>query len=389
MRVADAPSNADRFRKAFEDSLGIPFSNGNAIEVLRNGVEIFPSMIAAIDAAEATIEFVTYVYWRGTIARAFAEACTRAAGRGVEVRFLVDAFGGRSMEKTLIRGLREAGAEFRWFRPLSKIRGIRHRTHRKILVCDGRVGFTGGVGIADEWEGDAKNPREWRDSHFRIEGPAVRGLRAAFLGNWIETDGSLHDLIERPAAPSREGKASVQVVRSAGSEGWGETSVVIWTLALLARQSIRITTAYFVPDLRTSRFLEAAAKRGVSIELILPGKHRTDSYLSHLAGTARYGSLLNAGIRIYEFQPTMLHTKTITVDDTVAWLGSPNLNQRSMRQDDEIGLLAIDPDTCARLDRHFEDDRARSVEVTLGDWNRRNAWQRAKEWIVDPFRSEL
>ncbi len=387
--MASEEEQHECLRRTFSDALGVPFSQGNVVSPLRNGVEIFPAMLKAIDDAVETVEFVTYVYWRGTVAREFAEAFSRAAKRGVQVRVLLDAVGGGAIESGLVENMRRAGVEFAWFRPVSMFWRARHRTHRKILVCDGRVGFTGGVGIAAEWEGDARHPGEWRDTHFRICGPAVRGLRAAFVGNWIETEGSLVDLLEDAPEQPRSGDGAVQVIRSSGSVGWEETAVVFWTLSRLVERSIRITTAYFVPDRRTTRFLISAVRRGASVELMVPARRRTDSRLSYVAGSAHYAALLEAGVRIYEYQPTMLHAKTLTMDGRVAWLGSSNFNQRSMRQDDEIGLLAIAPDVCSKLDAHFEEDKKRCEEIEPQRWSRRSPWQKAAEWLVHPVRSEL
>lgn len=378
----------ERICLTLEEALGIPFFHKNRLRILRNGVEIFPAMLRAIEAARVSIDFLTFVYWRGEIAERMADAFASRARAGVATRVLLDALGARSMSGDLRTKLQSSGVELAWFRPLSrwKFWQANHRTHRKVLVCDGQVAFTGGVGIAEEWQGDARHPGEWRDTHFQIEGPAVRGLRGAFLDNWLETrqSGFLGACVsDQPA----RGDVSIQVVRSSARVGWSDATSLFHTLVRLARSRIRITTAYFVPDTFDTSALIEAAGRGVEIEVLVPGPY-VDARLSQLAGERFYGELVEAGVRIWQFQPTMLHAKVLTVDGTIAALGSPNFNQRSMRRDDEVALTVVDPRTVRELDAHFEHDRSRATPVTIDSRRNRGYWKRTKERAASLLRNE-
>jgi len=373
-----------------EGALGTPFFLGNRIRVLRNGVQIFPAMLRAIEAAQESIDFLTFVYWTGDIAHKVGGALAARARAGVRTRVLLDAVGARYISRALCGQLEDAGAEVAWFRPPVrwKVWQVDHRTHRKILVCDGRVGFTGGVGIAEEWEGDARHAGEWRDTHFEIEGPAVRGLAGAFLDNWFETSQSGFPTGPPPTLAAR-GQVPIQVVRSnARVSAWSDTMRLFHTLVRLAERRIRITTAYFVPEAVDKAALLEAAERGVSVEILVPGPH-IDTRLSQLAGEYTYDDLLKVGVRVWRYQPTMLHAKVLTVDGALAVVGSPNFNQRSMSKDDEIVLTLADRDVVTELDDHFEEDLRRSELVTLGSRRERGVWQRTKEAVARLFRPEV
>src|SRR5690606_8870081 len=239
-----------RYRRRLEGLLGVPATEGNQVDVLRNGDEIFPAMLEAIRAAEQTVDFMTFVYWTGEPAEAFAEALSDRAHAGVRVRILLDAVGARLMDKGLIESLERAGAHIDWFRPPTtwKLREANHRTHRKILVCDERVGFTGGVGIAQEWCGDARDETEWRDTHVRVRGPAVDGLRAAFTSDWAEAGNPLFDERDRFPEQPPAGDVIVQTVTGSAGAGWSDIGTLFDAIIRTARERIRLTTAYFVPD---------------------------------------------------------------------------------------------------------------------------------------------
>lgn len=387
----DASERIAALRRALEGIMGIPATEGNAVDVLRNGDEIFPAMLDAIGAARRTVDFLTFVYWQSEIGARFAAALSESARRGVRVRVLLDAWGAQSIEKPLLDEMDAAGVHVHWFRPLTRMQAHKanHRTHRKVLVVDEEVAFTGGVGIAEEWEGDARNEREWRDTHFRIRGPAVDGLRAAFLDNWAETDDVLVDeaLDHFPDQP-QPGSTIIQAVRGASTSGWSDISTLVRALLQLAQERVRITTAYFVPDARLNDQLTAAAQRGVSVEVLLPGPH-IDKRFVQLAGQSSYEVLLDAGVRIWHFQPAMLHAKIMTVDGVVATIGSANFNARSTRLDDEINLVALDPDLVATLDRHFDEDLERSEQIVPGRWEHRPLRQRVMESSARLLRREM
>lgn len=373
-----------------EGLLGIPFFQGNRIDVLRNGIEIFPAMLDAIESARESIEFLTFVYWQGDIAVRFAEALAERSRAGVAVRVMLDSFGARPMRHDLIELMSEAGADVRWFRPLDtwRVWTMDNRTHRKILIVDGRTGFTGGVGIAEEWEGDARDATEWRDSHFRITGPAVHGLRGAFLGNWAESGGEMRSLADRVPRLESTGEARLQIVRSTASISWSDVTTLFDLMTLIARERLRIATAYFVPDEDMVRHLVAAAERGVKVEIMLPGAH-SDQRVSQLAGEAEYRELLAGGVDIRSYEKTMLHTKVVTVDGELACVGSPNANERSMRQDDEVAVVVAHPETVTILDRHFDEDLEFCKNIDLDEWKERGFGQRLLETAMQPFRREF
>ncbi len=387
-----------QLRHLFADTLGIPFTAGNTLESLVNGDQIFPAMLDAVRDANQSVEFLTFVYWTGDVAEAFARAFADAAQRGVEVRVLLDAFGAKTMDDALIDRMQEAGCDVAWFRPLSRLKVWQndHRTHRKVLVVDNEVAFTGGVGIAEEWEGDAHDPTEWRDTHFRVTGPAVAGMRSAFLGNWLEADQSLPDDTTAFAPDHFEAhqldpdttRGLVQTVRSTASVKWSDVFLLQRLAIGAAQQKLHITTAYFVPHADTVRLLADAARRGVDVHILMPGPH-TDERLCHLAGQDTFQTLLDAGVHLHVFQPTMIHAKIITVDGLLALIGSANFNQRSAQKDDEFCLTVLDPPLVDELDQHFAHDLTRAQRVDAADWNDRSWWQRTKEKLVRPLRGEL
>ena len=377
-----------QLRRTIEGVIGVPATEGNRIEVLRNGDQIFPSMLEAIGSAGRTIDLLTFVYWEGKIGREFAQRLADRAKAGVRVRVLLDAWGAHPIEHTLVGMMEHAGVKIHWFRPLHRFRPgqVNHRTHRKVMIVDEAVGFTGGVGIADEWLGDARNEREWRDTHFRVEGPAVDGLRAAFLDNWSETDPELFDdrFDQFPDQP-KPGATIVQCVRSASETGNSEVFTLFRALCQLAQHRIRIATAYFVPNEEILHRLTQAVERGVEVDLLLPGPY-ADKRFVQLAGEAAYGPLLEAGAKIWAFQPSMLHTKIMTVDGILANVGSANLNARSTALDEEINLVAIDPALVGTLDSQFDEDLSRSTRLQPGRWEHRSLLQRVAETVVAPIK---
>ena len=389
--VADEDQRVTEIRRVLEGILGVPATEGNLIEVLRNGDEIFPAMLESIDAAEHTIDFLTFVYWRGEIGTAFAESLSARSREGVRVRVLLDAWGSRPIERGLIEMMEEAGVLVRWYRPLHRFQPTKmnHRTHRKVIIVDETTAFTGGVGIADEWKGDARNEYEWRDTHFRIQGPAVDGLRAAFLDNWLETDPTLYDPnTDRFPNHPQVGATVIQCVRGASEMGWSEMSTLLLALLQLAEDRIRITTAYFVPDAELTERLCDTADRDVAVEILLPGPHG-DKRFVQIAGQASFEELTEHGVRIWQFQPSMLHAKILTVDGIVASIGSANINARSTELDEEINLVTLDRELAGLLDRQFDEDIERSEEIDLGRWQERSLGRRALEAITKPVRRKM
>lgn len=376
-------------QRTLESLLGTQFTSGNRIDVLRNGDEIFPAMLEAIEAAQTRIEFLTFVYWKGDIAERFAAALAGRARAGIAVRVLLDAVGANAMPASLLKTMRDAGVDVQWFRPWKRWRvwHVDNRTHRKVLIVDGLVGFTGGVGIAAEWEGDARNEHEWRDTHFRIVGPAIEGLQGAFYGNWAETGKSIYDPAMRAPNPPQPGNARIQVIRTTAAIGWSDIASLIELLTSLAERRLRIASAYFVPDEDTIANLCRAAGRGVEIDVMMPGQF-ADHRVSQLAGEDGFRPLLDGGVRLWKYQRTMLHTKIMTIDGASACIGSANFNQRSMRKDDEVALVVLEADVVAALDRHFEEDLEQCERVDSKQWRNRGRLQRLKEAIVSPFKAQ-
>ena len=389
-RVSDH-DRSQRIRRVLEGVIGVPATEGNRLEVLRNGDEIFPAMLGAIGGARQTIDLLTFVYWQGSIGTRFAEALADRARDGVRVRVLLDAWGAHPIDRSLTDLMEEAGAQVLWFRPLRRLEPSKmdHRTHRKVLIVDEAIGFTGGVGIADEWAGDARDASEWRDTHFRVTGPAVDGLRAAFLDNWAEADPVLfEDGIDRFPEQPQPGTSVVQCVRGASEAGWADVSTLFLTLIQLAERRLRITTAYFVPDEALVNRLCDAADRGVEVEILLPGPH-ADKRFVQLGGEAVYAELMEHGVRMWNFQPSMLHAKIMTVDGVVANVGSANVNSRSTEFDEEVNLVALDPELVAVLDQQFDEDLERSERIDPSRWEDRSVGQRALERVVTPLRGHL
>lgn len=363
---------------------------GNQITVLQNGDEIFPAMLKAIANAQRTITFETFVYWSGEISQRFADALCERAKAGVRVHVILDWLGTNPMEPKTLRRLEDAGIEVERYHPLHwyNLRRLNNRTHRKLLVIDGLVGFTGGIGIADEWSGDARNPDEWRDNHFRIEGPVVAQLQRAFMDNWLKTHRRvLHGDDYFPRLEPR-GEIPAQLFMSSPAEG-SESARLMFLLSIAsAGQSIRIASAYFVPDNLTVKSLIEARRRGVSVRVIVPGPYM-DKQLVRRASRSRWGALLEAGVEIAEYQPTMYHCKLMVVDDLWVSVGSANFDNRSFRLNDEANLNTYHAPLAHDLTQIFERDWADSRPFTHKQWAARPLRQRITEHAAGLLRTQL
>lgn len=360
------------FNRTMGSLLGRGIEGGNRVQALINGEQIFPAMIEAIRHAQHTITFETYIYWSGQTGREFAEALSERARAGVRVHLLVDWVGSGRMDPALLQMMKSAGVEIRKFHPLRwyNLDRMNNRTHRKLLVVDGRIGFTGGVGIADQWRGNAQDPDHWRDSHFSIEGPAVAQMQAVFVDNWIKVSGSV--LHGREYFPPLEaaGDAAAQVFSSSPTSG-GEHMRLMYLLAITAaKHSIRLSSAYFIPDQITREALSDARIRGVRVQIIVPGRHN-DTETTRRASRALWGELLQAGIDIYEYQPTMYHCKMMIVDSRFVSVGSTNFDPRSFALNDEANLNIYDAAFARSQEHVFEQDLTRSRQVSLEAWRSR------------------
>lgn len=371
-------------------NLDAPLLDGNRVKLLVNGKEIFPAMLTSIRQARQSINMLSYVYWTGDIAVAFADELSAAARRGVEVRVLVDAFGGEKMKPALIKEMREAGCKFAWFHPIRwySLRRFNNRTHRKILVVDGRVGFTGGVGIAKEWTGDAQNPEHWRDDQFRIEGPAVRYLQGSFAENWRQATGEV--LAGDKMFPNLHPAGDVRMV-PLNAAPFGSVSAIAFTYWLLfhgAHDEIRVTTPYYVPDPDLELGIEQAARRGVKVILLVPGVYQ-DSKLVRYASRTYYRRLLKAGVRIFQYKPTMLHVKTITVDGTWSVIGSANFDSRSFALNYEAVVAVYDRSFAETLNASFAHDLTQSREITLADVEDWPFWESWRNHLALLLRGQM
>jgi cardiolipin synthase len=378
------------FLRTMTHLLGSPVVPGNQVTALQNGDQAFPAMLEAIRSAKQSITLEAYIFWPGTVGTTFAEALAERARAGVATHLLIDGVGSQKLDDSLIDRMRQAGVQVVRFRPVRwyTLDRVNHRTHRKILVVDGRVGFTGGLGIADLYLGHAQDRDHWRDAQFRAEGPVVGQLQAAFLDNWIESGETLlHGSDYFPPLDSAGG-ALAQAVHS--SPGGGTESLrLMYHLAIAsASRSILIANPYFVPNTLAVDLLVEARRRGVRVEIIVPGPI-TDAGLVRRASRAKWGPLLEAGVQIYEYQPTMYHHKVMVVDDYWVSVGSANFDNRSFRLNDEANLNVSD-ETFARAQAEvFAQDRARSQKVTLEEWRSRPVTERLEEIVAWMLRRQL
>ena len=385
-----APPGDQAFVRIMGHLLGPPIEPGNRIRSLINGVEIFPPMFDAIRGARKTITLENYIYWSGEVGRAFADALSERARTGVRVHVLLDWFGSASLDGAALQQMTEAGVQIERYHPpgWSNLWRLNQRTHRKILVVDGRIGFIGGAGIADVWLGNADSPDHWRDSHFQVEGPVVAQLQAAFTDNWLKTRAEV--LYQDDYFPELEsvGPSRAQVFRSSPREGSGSVRLMFLLSIAAARQRILLANSYFAPDSQVINALSAARKRGVRVEIIVPGPI-TDVPVVRRASRARWGKLLEAGIEIYEYHPTMYHCKVMVVDDCWVSVGSTNFDNRSFRLNDEANLNVIDVELATEQARVFDNDKGQSKQVSFAEWRHRPWREKAIEWLAAQFRGQL
>ena len=379
-----------RFTHELGVLLGPPFLPGAKVRALLNGDEIFAPMLAAIRGAQVSITFETYIYWSGDIGRAFADALAERARQGVKVHVLLDWVGSAKMDDSLVAVMTQAGVQIKRFHPphWSHLGRMNNRTHRKLLVVDGRIGFTGGVGIASQWTGHAQDPEHWRDTHFQVEGPVVAQMQSVFIDNWIKVTGDvLHGPLYFPALVA-SGPASAQMFSSSPSGG-SESMQLMYLLALTAAsRTIDLSAAYFVPDRLTQKALLDALKRGVRLRIVVPGEH-IDSDTVRGASRATWGPLLAAGATIAEYGPTMYHCKLMIVDGLLTSVGSTNFDNRSFRLNDEATLNIVDPVFASAQTAVFEADLALARPVSYAQWQARPAREKLGDWLASLIDTQL
>ncbi|MGF6701069.1 cardiolipin synthase [Paraburkholderia sp. MM5496-R1] len=387
-------SEDPQFLRSMGLLLGPPVVPGNRFEMLLNGDQIFPSMLEGIRSARETITFETFIYWSGEIGGQIARALADKAREGVAVHVLLDWVGSSKMDRHYLQLLREAGAEVvRYHKPhWTGLGRMNDRTHRKLLVIDGRIGFTGGVGIAPEWTGNAQDEKHWRDTHFRVTGPVVGHMQAVFMDNWIKATSSvLHGPEYFPhidAEPKGAGQGLAHMFSSSPSGGSDDMQLMYLMAITAATRSLQLASAYFVPDKLTINAIVEAAKRGVKVEIVTPGK-RIDTHTVREASRACWGDLLKAGIEIYEYQPTMFHCKLLVVDEYMVSVGSTNFDSRSFKLNDEANLNIYDRDFATQQTAAFDDDIAKSKRVTLEAWTRRSFTEKLVEKFVRLLDTQL
>ena len=379
-----------QFRLEMNAMLGPDVQGGNTIELLNNGDEIFPAMLDAIRAAKVSVTFETYIYWSGTIGREFADALKERAQAGLPVHVMLDWAGSVRMSEELIDELREAGVEVEQYHPLKwfHLNRLNNRTHRKLLVIDGRIGFTGGVGIADKWRGHAQDTDHWRDIHFRIEGPVVAQLQAALMDNWIKTTGRvLHSEVYYPKLKP-VGDQDMHLFVSSPAGGSASMHLMYLLSVAAAERTMDLQASYFIPDSVMIKAMLDACRRGVRIRLQVPGKH-IDSVLVRIASKRRWGELLEAGVQIFEYQPTMVHNKLLIIDGLMSSVGSTNFDMRSFDLNDEASLNIYCPRFAAQMTEMIENDLKSTVPFTLAQWKRRSWLQKLGEQLIRPFEAQL
>jgi len=383
-----APGSPE-FGRLLESLTGSSVRRGNRVDILRNGDQIFPAMVHAIKLAQDSIDFSTYIYWTGgpTIT-AFGDALVERARAGVEVSILLDAAGSAAkMDRELVDRLRDAGATVEWFRPPRwyTLNKANNRLHRRLLVVDGHIGFTGGVGVGEEWTGDAQDPEHWRETHVRVEGPAVRDLLGGFQESWAEATQRILTGAHLPHIPAFEDGIDVHVTRSSATKGSTDIEELFYSAIAGARDRLWVTTAFFVPPDAFADALCASAERGVDVRILVNGPH-IDKEVLRRAAQRSYDTLLERGVRIFEYQRTMLHAKTLMVDGAWASIGSNNLTNRSLALNSELTFSLSDERIVAELEEHFRDDLEHSNEFDLETWRNRPLRKRLAERATSPVR---
>jgi cardiolipin synthase len=389
--VHDVAVGDAAFLRAAEALTGAPISQGNDAELLINGDSIFPAFLETVRGAERTLNVETYIYWTGDIAAEVAGAIGERARAGVRCSVILDALGAAKMDRDLVDGMKDAGVNVVYFRPPKPyaMRRLTNRTHRRLLIADGRIGLTGGVGIAEEWTGDAHDPGHWRDTHVRVRGPVVRGMQGAFTEHWLEATGDVlaGDGYLPELEPVDDG-GPMQLVRS--KAGVGDTNVeALYYLAIAsAKRSIDLTAAYFVPRPAFIDALTAAARSGIRMRILVPGSH-IDKRFVRTAGRAAYDELLDAGIEIHEYKATMLHAKSMVIDGVWSSVGTVNFDNRSFQLHDEVTLCVWSERFAGQLTEQFEADLERSEGIDPEWWRERSARQRVTEAASKLARREL
>jgi cardiolipin synthase len=374
--------HADDFLYTLQSTCQAALHHGNQVAILTNGAQFYPAMLDAIRSATRSINMECYIFQPGRTADQFIDALCERAKLGVNVTLVVDAIGSFSLWGRPLKRLRTAGCRVESYQRIEwhRLARLNNRTHRELLIVDGRVAFMGGAGVADWWAFASRKGPPWRDTMARIEGPLVAALQGVAAENWLECCGEI--MTGRAYFPDLEpaGDTTGFVIKSSPSDRATASRVAFQLLMEGADHHVRISTPYFLPDRALRRTFINLASRGVAVDVVVPGRH-TDQRWVRLASRRMWGQLLRAGVRIHEYRPSMTHTKVLIVDEIWAVLGTTNIDNRSFEHNDEINVAMRDPEVATRLLQDYERDLQESEEITLERWRRRPLWEK----IVGPF----
>jgi cardiolipin synthase A/B len=384
------PIDSTEFLSTIAGATDSPFFAGNRIDVLNNGVEFYPAMLEAITGARRSVTIEAYIYWGGEIGLRFAHALAERARAGVPIKILLDAVGSSSIGGEILEVMTSAGCEVEWYHPVFwyTVNRVNNRTHRKSLIVDGRIGFTGGAGIADHWLGDAEDPEHWRDIQIRVEGPAVTPLQTGFARNWLETTGELVSGDAYYPDGGRPGDLAAQSILSSPETGSSTVRILYYLSIACARESILIANPYFVPDHQAVRLLIDAKRRGVEVLVMVSGRHN-DNSLARLNSRRLYGDLLAAGVEIYEYNRTMLHHKSMVCDSLWATVGTTNFDNRSFALNEENNVCIYDRAFATRMTEIFRRDVLACDRIELEAWRRRGVWARLCEFVASALKEQV
>jgi cardiolipin synthase len=382
----DAPPGSEEFLQGLETFLNVPLLRGGESEILQNGDAFFPAMLEAIRSAQETVNFQVYIFEPDGIGSQFLEVLKERATAGVEVRLLVDAFGSHKLDKKWRQDLREAGCRISRFRPLELTTLVRawKRDHRRAIVVDGRVAFTGGGAVADKWTGNAEDEHHWRDNMTRVTGPLALGIQSAFANNWVYCTGEIlagpkfFPMYQEAETSTADSPAALGLV-SSPSDSAQPIRFLYWLSFRAARERIFISSSYFIPGRDVRDAIRERARAGVEVRILVPGAN-TDAKPVRLAGRGYYEELLEAGVRIFEYQPTMMHAKTVAIDGVWSIVGSSNMDARSTEINEENNLAIADSGLAQAIEQGILGDIKRSCEIQLDEFRRRSSLERVKEY---------
>jgi len=384
------PLRSNDFLNSMVGTTGVPFLPGNHVTLLNNGDEFYPAMLDAILRAERSVTIEAYIYWKGDIGMRFARALASRVQAGAKVKILLDAVGSSTIGKEILEILESGDCEVEWYNPVrwGTVGRYNHRTHRKTLVVDGRIAFTGGAGIADHWAGDAQDPKHWRDIEIRVKGPGAVPLQTGFAQNWLNTTGEL--ISGRAFFPSIEpaGEISVQTVLSSPEIGSSAVRILYYLAIVCAQEKLYIANAYFLPDDTAIDILIDAKKRGVDVKIMVPGRHN-DMWIARHGGIRLYGRLLETGIEIYEYERTMLHQKLMVADTQWLTVGTTNFDNRSFALNEESNVCIYDRRLAEQLEQVFIEDLEVCTKVDWETWKNRSIKTRVQGLVAAFLKEQI